>query len=105
MANEENERATSGSRAQAGVGGRTGPGERTTVVLPEERWGTAVWKSAVILALATLAFVVVPDRLFSYLTLHVGPHLRDALVLLEVAVAFVLLTWLFIRFQLQRRRP
>jgi hypothetical protein len=74
-----------------------------TAAASAESWGTAIWKSAVVLVLAVLGFVVVPDRLFSYLALHVGPRLRDTLVLLEVVVVFVLLTWLFVRFQRPRR--
>lgn len=69
----------------------------------DETWGGALWKGAVVLVLAWLGFVFVPDRLFSFLALHVDPHLRDFLVLLEVVVWFVLLTSLFVR--LQRRRP
>ena len=51
-----------------------------------ESLGAAMLKAFVILVLAALGFVVVPDRLFSYLALHVGPRLRDTLVLLEVVV-------------------
>jgi hypothetical protein len=80
----------------------TGGSRPSDVPPPTEGWGTAIWKSAVVLVLAVLGFVVVPDRLFSYLALHVGPHLRDSLVLLEVVVVFVLLTWLFVRFQRPR---
>jgi hypothetical protein len=69
-----------------------------------ETWGGALWKGALVLVLAFLGFVAVPDRLFSYLALHVGPRLRDLLVLLEVVVAFVLLTWLFVRLQTRRTR-
>ena len=101
MANETNETGRSGSRR---AGGHAGLDERASVGLPAESWGTAIWKSVVILVLSALAFVVIPDRLFSYLALHVGPRLRDALVLLEVVVAFVLLTWLFVRFQPKRRQ-
>jgi hypothetical protein len=70
----------------------------------DETWGGALWKGALVLVLAFLGFVAVPDRLFSYLALHVGPRLRDLLVLLEVVVAFVLLTWLFVRLQTRRTR-
>ena len=104
MTNGRQEPATSGSSPEAGAGGQDGWVEATPAALREESWGTAIWKSAVILVLSALAFVVVPDRLFSYLALHVGPRLRDTLVLLEVVVAFVLLTWLFIRLQPRGRR-
>ena len=90
MADEADGPATAGSRP-------------SHVPPPAERWGTAFWKSAVVLVVAVLGFVVVPDRLFSYLALHVGPRLRDTLVLLEVVVVFVLLTWLFVRFQRPRQ--
>jgi hypothetical protein len=68
-------------------------------------WAGAVWKSALVLALAALGFLFVPDRLTSFFALRTGPNTRDLLVLLWVAVFFVFLTWLFIRLQRPRSGP
>jgi hypothetical protein len=62
-------------------------------------WGIALTKSLLVLVLSFASFVILPDRLFSYLALHVSPRARDGLVLLWVAIAFALLTWLFLRLQ------
>ncbi len=66
-------------------------------------WWTAVWKSALVLALATAGFLFVPDRLMSFFALRTGPSTRDLLVLLWAVIFFVFLTWLFIRLQGPRR--
>jgi hypothetical protein len=65
-------------------------------------WGVALLKSLLVLVLSVAGFVILPDRLFSYLALHVSPRARDGLVLLWVALAFVFLTWLFVRLQARR---
>jgi hypothetical protein len=65
-------------------------------------WGIALLKSLLVLVLSLAGFVILPDRLFSYLALHVSPRARDGLVLLWVALVFVFLTWLFLRLQSPR---
>ena len=65
-------------------------------------WGTALVKSVVILVLSVVGFGVVPDRLVSYLSLHMSPTGRDLLVSLWVLVFFVFLCVLFVRFQRPR---
>jgi hypothetical protein len=65
-------------------------------------WGIALTKSLLVIVLAVAGFVILPDRLFSYLALHVSPRARDGLVLLWVALAFVFVTWLFLRLQARR---
>jgi hypothetical protein len=64
-----------------------------------ESVGAALLKSLLVLGLSLVGFLLVPDRLFSYLALHVSPRARDLLVLLWVVVFFVFLTWLFVKIQ------
>lgn len=64
-----------------------------------ESLGAALLKAFIILLLAFVGFAIIPDRLVAYLSLHVAPRVRDALVTLWVIVYFVFLTWLFVRLQ------
>jgi hypothetical protein len=64
----------------------------------------AVWKALIVLVLSIVGFMLVPDRLLSYLSVHVAPNTRDALVSLWLAVYFVFLTWLFVRLQVTAGR-
>jgi hypothetical protein len=68
----------------------------------EEGWGAALVESAIILVLAMVGFGVVPDRLISYLSLHMSPAGRDLLVSLWILVFFVFLCWLYVRLQRPR---
>jgi len=62
----------------------------------------AAWKAAAVLIAAVVGFMVVPDRLVAYLSLHVASRTRDAIVLLWSIFWFVALSLAFV--QLQRRR-
>jgi hypothetical protein len=65
-------------------------------------WAVAVVRAAVVLIASVVVFVVVPDRALAYLSLHVAPGVRDLLVTLWIAVAFVVMAAVFVR--MQRRR-
>lgn len=67
-----------------------------------EGWGRATWKAVVILVAAVVGFVVVPDRLVAYLSLHAVPRTRDAIVALWVTVFFLALSWAFVALQRKR---
>jgi hypothetical protein len=62
-------------------------------------WGSDLARSGLVLILSFSGFVLVPDRLVGYLSLHVVPRTRDALVLLWVIAFFVFMSWLFVRLQ------
>jgi hypothetical protein len=64
-----------------------------------ESWGGALWKAALLLVLAWLGFLYVPNRLLAYLSTRVTPHARDALVTLWVVAFFAALSWLFVALQ------
>jgi hypothetical protein len=49
-------------------------------------------------------FMLVPNNLLSYLSLHTAPRNRDLLVTLWWVVAFVFACWLFVRLQRTRAR-
>jgi hypothetical protein len=60
---------------------------------------------AVIMVIATyLLFVLVPNNLLSYLSLHTSPRNRDLLVTLWWMVGFVFACWLFVRLQRTRAK-
>jgi hypothetical protein len=89
------------------AGSEHGPGDGAELTVrpaeqPTDGWGTAIVKSAVILALALVGFGVVPDRLVTYLSRHMSPTGRDLLVSLWVLVFFVFLCWLYVRLQRPR---
>ena len=62
-------------------------------------WGSAVLRAVVVLVAAIALFVVIPDRLLAYLSLHIVPFWRDVLMAGYVAVAFVAGCWVFVRLQ------
>ena len=68
-----------------------------------EGWAPALWKAALVLGGAVVGLVLVPDRLVAYLSLHVPPRTRDALVTLWAVVAFVALSRVFVLVQRGRR--
>ena len=68
-----------------------------------EGWLPAAWKAAVLLIAAFVGFMVVPDRLVAYLSLHVAPRTRDAIVLLWSISWFVALSLTFVLLQRRRR--
>ena len=67
-------------------------------------WLRAVALAAIMLAASYLLFVLVPNNLLSYLSLHTSPRNRDVLVTLSWVVAFVFGCWLFVRLQRTRAR-
>lgn len=69
-----------------------------------EGWGGALVRGAAALIASFLGFVVVPDRLMSFLSVRVVPRARDGLVLLWVVVFFVFDCWLLIQLQRRGRR-
>lgn len=62
-------------------------------------WRSAFGRATILLAVSVVVFLIVPDRLIAYLSLHVAPASRDALVTLWTAIAFVLVAYLLIRLQ------
>ena len=62
-------------------------------------WGRAIGLAAVVIVVSLALFVVVPDRLLAYLSVHIVPFWRDVLMLAYVAVAFVLGCLVFVRLQ------
>ena len=60
--------------------------------------------TAVILALAYLGFLVVPNRLVAFLATRVGPNVRDGLVTAWVTLFFVALSGVFVAIQRRRKR-
>lgn len=67
-----------------------------------EGWGRATWKAAMILVAAVVGFMLVPDRLVAYLSLHVAPRVRDAIVSLWLILFFLALSWAFVLLQRKR---
>jgi hypothetical protein len=67
-------------------------------------WLRAAALAAIMLAASYLLFVLVPNNLLSYLSLHTSPRNRDVLVTLSWVVAFVFGCWLFVRLQRTRAR-
>ncbi len=70
----------------------------------ESSWLRAVVLAAIMLAASYVLFVLVPNNLLSYLSLHMSPRNRDVLVTLWWVVAFVFGCWLFVRLQRTRAR-
>lgn len=68
----------------------------------ESSWLRAVVLAAIMLTASYLLFVLVPNNLLSYLSLHTSPRNRDVLVTLWWVVAFVFGCWLFVRLQRTR---
>jgi formate-dependent nitrite reductase membrane component NrfD len=68
-----------------------------------EGWASATWKAALVLGVALVGLVVVPDRLLAFLSIRVTPRLRDLIVAACAVLAFVLLSFVFVRLQRARR--
>ena len=62
-------------------------------------WGRAFGLAAVMILASYLAFVLIPNNLFSYLATRTVPFTRDLFVTLWWIVAFVACSWLFVRLQ------
>lgn len=87
-----------GSMSRSRVELRSTRGEGGAV----EGWGRASLKALVVWVSALVVFVLIPDRLIAYLSLHVSPTTRDLSVLLFFVIAFLLESWLFVRLQRSR---
>jgi hypothetical protein len=60
-------------------------------------------RAAATIVVAGILFVVVPDRLLGYLTLHIVPFWRDVLMIVYSVAAFLLACLVFVRLQGVRR--
>ena len=89
-----------------GVGvSRSGPEEHARALdggRATEGWSFAAIRAAVVVVLSVVGFVLVPDRIVTYLSEHARPGVRDLATLAWVLAWFVALSWLVTR--LQRRR-
>lgn len=74
------------------------------VDIAAEGWGAASLKAGVALVVAVVGFMVIPDRLLAYLSLHVRPRVRDTLVSLWFVAFFLALSWTFVAIQRKRGR-
>jgi len=86
---------TSAEQAEAG---------RPEGVVSGGGWGSDLARSGLVLILSFIGFVLLPDRLVGYLSLHVFPRTRDALVLVWIIAFFVFMSWLFVRLQGKEER-
>jgi hypothetical protein len=66
-------------------------------------WWVAGGRAAMMLVVAVLVFVVVPDRLLAYLSLHIVPFWRDVAMICYAGLAFVSASVIFVRAQGVRR--
>lgn len=62
-------------------------------------WVHAAALGLLLVGISIVVFILVPDRLLSYLSLHVAPRVRDAIVGAWWVASFALLTWAFVRVQ------
>lgn len=67
-------------------------------------WAGALARAAIVLIASFVGFVIVPDRLVSYLATRVVPRTRDGLVVLWVVVFFLALSYGFVALQRKRER-
>ena len=67
-------------------------------------WLRAVGLAAFMLLASYLLFVLVPNNLLSYLSLHASPRNRDLLVSAWWVLAFGFGCWLFVRLQQTKAR-
>jgi hypothetical protein len=67
-----------------------------------ESWWSAAVRAAVIVVLSVVGFLLVPDRIVTYMSEHARPGVRDLATLAWVLAWFVALSWLVTG--LQRRR-
>lgn len=66
-------------------------------------WVRATALAAVMIVVSVVVFAFVPDRLLGYLTVRVAPSIRDLVVMLWWAAAFVGACALFVRLQRAER--
>ena len=65
----------------------------------EVRWGSAIVRATIVLVVAVVLFLIVPDRLLAYLSLHLVPLWRDLAMLAYTAGAFLVGCVVFVRLQ------
>jgi hypothetical protein len=65
----------------------------------EVRWWSAIARAAIVLVVSVVLFVIVPDRLLAYLSLHLVPLWRDFAMLAYTGIAFVVGCIVFVRLQ------
>jgi hypothetical protein len=70
-----------------------------TRVRIDRSWVAPTVRAAVMLVASVIVFLVIPNRLLGYLSVHLLPTARDLLVTLWWAIAFVFACWLFVRVQ------
>jgi hypothetical protein len=68
------------------------------------RWGPSLVTAIIMLAVSYLVFVLIPNNLLSYLTLHTNPRTRDLLIVIWWVAALVFSCWVFVRLQRGRVR-
>jgi hypothetical protein len=68
----------------------------------ETSWLRAAGLAAVMLVASYLLYVLVPNNMLAYLSLHTSPRNRDLLVTLWWVVALGFGCWLFVRLQRTR---
>lgn len=62
-------------------------------------WGGALVRAAIVVIASFVGFVIVPDRLLSYLATRAVPNTRDGLVVLWVVAFFVAMSYGFVALQ------
>jgi hypothetical protein len=67
-------------------------------------WGSATLTAGAMLLASYLLFVLIPNNLLTYLTVHVNTRARDLLIVIWWLVALVFGCWLFVRLQRGRVR-
>ncbi len=75
----------------------------TRTVRMVRSWTAPTIRAAVMLVVSWIVFLLVPNRLLGYLSVHLVPTARDLLMVVWWVVAFVFACWLFVR--LQRGEP
>ena len=69
-----------------------------------EPWIHAIIRAAIMLVVSYVVFVLVPNDLLTYLTVHVNTRTRDLLMLVWWGASLVFACWLFVRLQRGRVR-
>jgi hypothetical protein len=62
-------------------------------------WGGAALRALGILVAAFVLFVLLPNQLLAYLSLHIVPRWRDFMMGVYLVGAFVVGCWMFVRLQ------
>ncbi len=62
-------------------------------------WVAPTVRAVVMLAVSVIVFLVIPNRLLGYLSVHLVPTARDLLIAVWWVFAFAFACWLFVRLQ------